>query len=75
VTGIVVLKGRLLSRDILVPLEFIDTVNDDEVVLSLSDDELEQLPESATTRSWLCLRRGLRQSRIRVGHFTSPSSR
>jgi hypothetical protein len=39
VTGIVVLKGRLLSRDILVPLEFIDTVNDDEVVLSLSDAE------------------------------------
>ena len=47
VTGIVVLKGRLLSRDILVPLDFIDRVEDDEVVLTLDENELDQLPEFA----------------------------
>src|SRR3979411_2051111 len=47
VTGIVVLKGRLLSRDILVPLDFIDRVEGNEVVLTLDEDELEQLPEFA----------------------------
>ena len=47
VTGIVVLKGRLLSRDILVPLDFVDRADEHEVVLTLSADELEQLPEFA----------------------------
>jgi sporulation protein YlmC with PRC-barrel domain len=48
VTGIVVLKGRLLTRDILVPLDFIDRVeHDDEVVLRLNEAELDQLPEFA----------------------------
>ena len=47
VAGIVVLKGRLLSRDILVPLDFIDRVEGDDVVLTLDEDELEQLPEFA----------------------------
>jgi uncharacterized protein YrrD len=47
VTGIVVLKGRMLSRDILVPLDFIDSADEDEVVLTLTADELEQLPEFA----------------------------
>jgi uncharacterized protein YrrD len=47
VAGIVVLKGRLLSRDILVPLDFIDRVDGDEVVLTLNEDELDQLPEFA----------------------------
>jgi sporulation protein YlmC with PRC-barrel domain len=47
VTGIVVLKGRLLSRDILVPLDFIDRVEDDDVVLTLDENELDQLPEFA----------------------------
>jgi uncharacterized protein YrrD len=47
VTGIVVLKGRLLSRDILVPLDFIDQANGKEVVLTLNEDELDQLPDFA----------------------------
>jgi uncharacterized protein YrrD len=47
VTGIVVLKGGLLSRDVLVPLDFIDRVEDDEVVLTLDEDELDQLPDFA----------------------------
>jgi sporulation protein YlmC with PRC-barrel domain len=47
VTGIVVLKGRLLSRDILVPLDFIDRADEHEVVLTLTEDELEELPEFA----------------------------
>src|SRR3981081_1899558 len=45
VTGIVVLKGRLLSRDILVPLDFIDRVDGDEVELTLDENELDQLPD------------------------------
>ena len=47
VTGIVVLKGRLLSRDILVPLDFIDRVEDHDVVLTLDENELDQLPDFA----------------------------
>jgi sporulation protein YlmC with PRC-barrel domain len=47
VTGVVVLKGRLLSRDVLVPLDFIDRVDGDTVVLRLNADQLEQLPEFA----------------------------
>jgi uncharacterized protein YrrD len=47
VTGIVVLKGGLLSRDVLVPLDFIDTTDGDEVVLTLNEDELDQLPDFA----------------------------
>src|SRR3979409_2306420 len=47
VTGIVVLKGRLLSRDILVPLDFIDRADEHEVVLTLTAEELDQLPEFA----------------------------
>jgi len=47
VTGIVVLKGRLLSRDILVPLDFVDRSDEHEIVLTLTADELERLPEFA----------------------------
>jgi uncharacterized protein YrrD len=47
VVSIVVLKGRLLSRDILVPLEYIDQAGEDGVLLSLTTDELEQLPDFA----------------------------
>src|SRR5216683_5153447 len=47
VTGIVVLRGRLLSRDILVPIDFIDRVEGDEVVLTLDEAELDQLPDFA----------------------------
>jgi uncharacterized protein YrrD len=45
VTGIVVLKGRWLSRDVLVPLDFIDRVEGDEVLLTLDENELDQLPD------------------------------
>src|SRR5919201_5890974 len=44
VTGIVVLKGHLLSRDILVPLEDIEWADKDGVTLGLTRDQLEQLP-------------------------------
>jgi sporulation protein YlmC with PRC-barrel domain len=47
VTGIVVLKGHVLSRDVLVPLDFIERADADEVTLSLDEDELDQLPEFA----------------------------
>jgi len=44
-TGIVVLKGRVLTRDVLVPFDFIDHASDDEVVLTLDERELDQLPD------------------------------
>jgi sporulation protein YlmC with PRC-barrel domain len=47
VIGIVVLKGRLLSRDVLVPLDFVDRANDREVVLRLDENQIDQLPEFA----------------------------
>jgi sporulation protein YlmC with PRC-barrel domain len=47
VTGIVVLKGRLLSRDVLVPIDFVDRVEGDDVVLTLDEHELDQLPDFA----------------------------
>ena len=47
VTGIVVLKGHLLSRDVLVPLDFIERAVGDEVALTLDENELDQLPEFA----------------------------
>jgi sporulation protein YlmC with PRC-barrel domain len=46
-TGVVVLKGGLLSRDILVPLDFIDRADASEVILTLNADELDQLPDFA----------------------------
>src|SRR3984893_5138690 len=45
VTAIVVLKGRLLSRDALVPLDFIDRADAHELVLRLDEDQLDQLPD------------------------------
>lgn len=45
VVSIVVLKGRFLSRDILVPLDFIDTARPGRVTLDLTKDELERLPD------------------------------
>jgi uncharacterized protein YrrD len=47
VVSIVVLKGHLLSRDILVPLEYVERADEDGVVLRLTTDELEQLPDFA----------------------------
>ena len=47
VTGIVVLKGHLLSRDILVPLEHVERADENGVTLSLTTDQLEQLPDFA----------------------------
>src|SRR4051812_34851741 len=44
-TGIVVLKGRVLARDVLVPFDFIDHASGDEVVLTLDARELDQLPD------------------------------
>ncbi|HEV7665145.1 MAG TPA: PRC-barrel domain-containing protein [Chloroflexota bacterium] len=45
VTAIVVLQGHLLSRDVLVPFDFIDHQESDEVVLRLDHDRLEELPD------------------------------
>lgn len=47
VTAIVVLKGRFLSRDILVPLQYVEASDHDAVELGLTTDELEQLPDFA----------------------------
>lgn len=47
VASIVVLKGHLLSRDILVPLEYVERADEDGVVLSLRADELEGLSDFA----------------------------
>ena len=47
VASIVVLKGRLLSRDILVPLRYVERADQDGVMLGLSTEELEQLPDFA----------------------------
>jgi len=47
VTAIVVLRGRWLSRDVLVPLDFIDHADGREIVLRLDEDQLDQLPDFA----------------------------
>jgi uncharacterized protein YrrD len=47
VASIVVLKGRLLSRDILVPLEYVEAADEDGVQLKLTTAELEDLPDFA----------------------------
>ena len=47
VSSIVVLKGRLLSRDILVPLQYVERADEDGVLLGLTTEELEQLPDFA----------------------------
>lgn len=45
VASIVVLKGHLLSRDILVPLDYVERADEDGVVLNLTTEELESLPD------------------------------
>jgi sporulation protein YlmC with PRC-barrel domain len=45
VVSLVVLEGRLLSRDVLVPIDFIESSNPKEVTLRLAADELDQLPD------------------------------
>jgi sporulation protein YlmC with PRC-barrel domain len=47
VTAVVVLRGRLLSRDVLVPLDFIDRSDGRELVLRLDADRLDELPDFA----------------------------
>ena len=47
VVSIVVLKGRLLSRDILVPLEYVERADEHRVTLRLTTDELDDLPDFA----------------------------
>jgi hypothetical protein len=47
VVSIVVLKGGLLKRDVLVPLDFVDQAAGHEVTLRLSRDELSHLPDFA----------------------------
>lgn len=47
VASIVVLKGRLLSRDILVPLEYVERADEDGLSLRLTTDELDELPDFA----------------------------
>jgi uncharacterized protein YrrD len=49
VTAIVVLKGRVLTRDILVPLDFIDDADQHQVVLRVDRDRLDELPEFVFT--------------------------
>jgi hypothetical protein len=45
VVSMVVLKGRFLPRDILVPLDFIDTAQPGRVTLDLTRAEVERLPD------------------------------
>ena len=45
VSSIVVLKGRLLSRDTLVPLEYVEQADQDEVTLRLTSDELDEIDD------------------------------
>jgi uncharacterized protein YrrD len=47
VTGIVVLKGSWLTRDVLVPLNLIERTDDDGVVLTVDEAGLDQLPDFA----------------------------
>ena len=47
VTSIVVLKGRFLSRDILVPIDYVERADQDSVTLRLGKEELDQLPDFA----------------------------
>jgi hypothetical protein len=50
VVSVVVLKGHLLPRDILVPLDFIERADGGRVTLRLTRDELEHLPDFAYNR-------------------------
>jgi sporulation protein YlmC with PRC-barrel domain len=47
VTGIVVLKGRLLTRDVLVPLDRVERADDDGVRLTVDEAALDDLPDFA----------------------------
>ncbi|MBV9359471.1 MAG: PRC-barrel domain-containing protein [Chloroflexi bacterium] len=47
VTGIVVLQGRLLTRDVLVPLDRVERADDDGVVLTIDEAGLDELPDFA----------------------------
>ncbi|MCC7107487.1 MAG: PRC-barrel domain-containing protein [Chloroflexi bacterium] len=47
VVSIVVLRGRLLPRDILVPIDFVADAEGDELRLTLSKDKLGDLPDFA----------------------------
>ena len=48
VTAIVVLKGRLLPRDVLVPLDFVDRAEANSITLRLRRHELDHLPDFAS---------------------------
>jgi uncharacterized protein YrrD len=45
VTGLVVRKGVLLRRDIVIPIDAVDEAGEDEVHLGLTIEQLNQLPE------------------------------
>jgi len=45
IVSVVVLGRGPLSRDVLVPVDFIDALDDQELELRLTSDELEQLPD------------------------------
>jgi sporulation protein YlmC with PRC-barrel domain len=47
VTGIVVLKGHFLTRDVLVPLDLVDRADGAGVVLTIDENGLDQLPDFA----------------------------
>jgi uncharacterized protein YrrD len=45
ISSIVVLKGHLLSRDIRVPLEYVERADEDGVLLGITTQQLEDLPD------------------------------
>lgn len=44
-TGFVVRKGTLLARDVIVPIELVQAVERDRIVLNASKDQVDRLPE------------------------------
>ena len=77
VTGIVVLKGHLLSRDVLVPLDFIERAVGDEVVLTLDENELfpsGREKDSASTTSTSPVVRECTRLMVTSGAWTRSSS-
>lgn len=45
VTGLVVRKGFVLARDIVIPIDAVDEANEDEVHLGITIEQLNELPE------------------------------
>lgn len=65
VTTIVVRKGPDLKKDVEIPIEFVDDLTDDHIKLSLTTQQVEELPQPVTDRYLTAERR--RKGRSRRG--------